>query len=1547
MKIPFAVLVLLTVSVLFSAFAAGYSDNHGDDTLSGWTVYGKRSWSESYGRAIPNSSDQHCRGFLVNAFPCADNGTFSCRLWGSGDLNSIDGGIVFRFTDTSHYYFVTIAQANATGFSNDNMLRLCKNSTEARENYIVIKNGLDFSGLNSMFDIDIQCSGPTFTFWLNGDSLGQYTDTDNPDGRVGYGYDDITNGYIEVDSSCWVDAINDYTWDLSIDEGIQSGDGIWGFDPYWTVNGGDGTSLTSWVPWRSATFSGDKDDYEIMIDGTLLVDSLAFLQSTYSLSGDTIDLGTNSGVYVDEDNMVIFAAHITGNAGLSKYGGGKLILTGSSDGDGPASIIGGTLQIGDGGTAGTISGTIVNDGTLIFDRTDTITIDEVISGTGKVMMQGTGTLILSAENSWSGETEIAAGCVVIDGEMSTESNVHIDQDAVLAGTGVCAGEVRVDGTISPGGIHPGRLTTGTLRLSSTGVLAVDLGTESDTITVDGTVTLDGKLTITPGSGFGKGIYRILTFTGEVTDEILEVTPVTNGWECTTVLENGYMAVSVTPALIQTEPEDITATIGDTVSFSVSAEGHGSLNYKWLREPTDSVGNGETLTFAVALEDSGARFRCVVEDDFGTDSSRWARLDVVDTTVTDTATRSENPFVLSAAPVSSSSIHLQWHIGEDDTTFTGIRLWYGTKSIDTGIFDQFSEFDSISVAPVETSLVIKGLTPQTRYHFCIQAGTGVSWTKITEKARAECETPAPGNDTAATNPVSIDSLYFDSLAAVFRIEWCLDEVPEEAVEVGIVNGFSDFPATTAGIIPVICPARCTDTIVSLKETIRFDTLYYFNLWFRTAGGVWREPTGRSRKTVRTGSPFRQAVTLFTDDTVSAFNDGILIWKDRDQPQTDSTVDTVETVTYTPFEGMVVVGSPFTLNKAAVGYPVHVGFRIGSIPDALSLSDVRIYYDCSGVCSVEHETVIDSINRIVSVETENLNRTFIAMIDTIRPSIRLFSDTGTFIDASTYPKDSLRISDNITNLRWSYLYNSGDKLPLKCLDDELTTGDTAFSIVVPESSDIKYETTGLRVLLVADDGPHRDTINLSRSVIRSRSDQWVIPEQQWTPVYATSCLNNRDASIFVDQIKKNNDIPEYNPRFMRLFKWVEYEGNMDDSVKWVEYNDKRKNIGTLFTLEPGTVCWMKTHHEEMLSLDTGYTLSLKDTFPVTLPPRRWTDFGMPFHFSVAMEDIISATGKAAESVYWYQWEEDTAHGSYYLKPFYVNVLPDKNNPFGVLVQGGYCFYNPLYDTATLQIPPIPPRMSSEKLRKKTAQTDRSWSARFVAQLEKGGVLPSVYFGYAPGIGKKSLPPAPSFASLRMVAVDQETGERYGHYISDAVGGLCGKLLIVNTADTMQSIDYHFDKVGAFPEQYSCVCYDPEKKKTASSGKLTIAQGETVSRLIVIGDAAYHENLNRKMAASGFFLHTPYPNPSRSLVTIRYSVPFGADERIRIAVYTIKGVKLWERHINQLYAAGEHTLTWHGENTHHTPIGSGNYIIQLIVTDRHHRPLKQFTRYVTLLR
>src|SRR5205807_8701726 len=73
-------------------------------------------------------------------------------------------------------------------------------------------------------------------------------------------------------------------------------------------------------------------------------------------------------------------------------------------------VTAGTLQVGNNGTTGNLgSGNVVDNGTLAVSHSNTITIANDISGSGVLNQIGSGTTILSGNNSYTGGTNINLG----------------------------------------------------------------------------------------------------------------------------------------------------------------------------------------------------------------------------------------------------------------------------------------------------------------------------------------------------------------------------------------------------------------------------------------------------------------------------------------------------------------------------------------------------------------------------------------------------------------------------------------------------------------------------------------------------------------------------------------------------------------------------------------------------------------------------------------------------------------------------------------------------------------------------------------------------------------------------------------------------------------------------------------------------------------------------------------------------------------------------------------------------------------------------------
>jgi outer membrane autotransporter protein len=186
---------------------------------------------------------------------------------------------------------------------------------------------------------------------------------------------------------------------------------------------------------------------------------------------------------------------------------------------------------------------------------------------------GAGTLILSANNTYTGLTTVAAGTLVLNGAIAGDAQV--DAGATLRGSGTVAGTSTIasGGHLAPGN-SPGTLHTGNLVLSGGSVLDYELGVpniagggSSDLTVVGSGLTLDGTLNIVDAGGFAGGVYRLFDYGGTLTDHGLVLGS----------LPTGFAADHL---LVQT-------AIAGQVNLIVDANGFATQFW----DGTDAAGNG--------------------------------------------------------------------------------------------------------------------------------------------------------------------------------------------------------------------------------------------------------------------------------------------------------------------------------------------------------------------------------------------------------------------------------------------------------------------------------------------------------------------------------------------------------------------------------------------------------------------------------------------------------------------------------------------------------------------------------------------------------------------------------------------------------------------------------------------------------------------------------------------------------------------------------------------------------------------------------------------
>ncbi|WP_080434935.1 autotransporter outer membrane beta-barrel domain-containing protein [Burkholderia ubonensis] len=222
-----------------------------------------------------------------------------------------------------------------------------------------------------------------------------------------------------------------------------------------------------------------------------------------SIVGNVVDNGT---LAFDRTDAPTFAGTISGSGAVSQIGAGTTVLTGDNTYTGGTAISAGTLQLGNGSTSGSIVGNVANDGTLSFNRSDTTTFAGTIAGSGAVTQIGTGTTVLTGNNTYTGITKISAGALAVGDAShpratSGSGDVSVASGAALGGYGRIAGSVQNIGVLAPANALPifASGSTGTLRIggsltnSGTLQLAAANGRPGNVLEVSGNYSGGGQL----------------------------------------------------------------------------------------------------------------------------------------------------------------------------------------------------------------------------------------------------------------------------------------------------------------------------------------------------------------------------------------------------------------------------------------------------------------------------------------------------------------------------------------------------------------------------------------------------------------------------------------------------------------------------------------------------------------------------------------------------------------------------------------------------------------------------------------------------------------------------------------------------------------------------------------------------------------------------------------------------------------------------------------------------------------------------------------------
>lgn len=270
---------------------------------------------------------------------------------------------------------------------------------------------------------------------------------------------------------------------------------------FWTFSGAAGTKI-------DVTSGGNLTTYNAVVGDLGTADT-------------SVTVDGNSSVWNNTDTIFLgYHSTLTSSTGTLNLVDGGTVSTSKL-----AIFVDGALNLGTGGLAGAFVGSsIVNNGLIAADFTDTSTLNAAISGSGVLAKNGIGTLTLNGVNTYTGLTTVDGGKLVLgDDSHATASlagDVKVGAAGTLGGTGTIGGNTTIDGTLAPGN-SPGTLTVaGDLTLNSGSTSVFELNTPglvggtgvagNDLVDVTGNLKLGGALDAGVAAA---GYYRLFNYGG--------------------------------------------------------------------------------------------------------------------------------------------------------------------------------------------------------------------------------------------------------------------------------------------------------------------------------------------------------------------------------------------------------------------------------------------------------------------------------------------------------------------------------------------------------------------------------------------------------------------------------------------------------------------------------------------------------------------------------------------------------------------------------------------------------------------------------------------------------------------------------------------------------------------------------------------------------------------------------------------------------------------------------------------------------------------------
>jgi hypothetical protein len=140
--------------------------------------------------------------------------------------------------------------------------------------------------------------------------------------------------------------------------------------------------------------------------------------------------------------------------------------------------------------------------------------------------------------------------------------------------------------------------------------------------------------------------------------------------------------------------------------------------------------------------------------------------------------------------------------------------------------------------------------------------------------------------------------------------------------------------------------------------------------------------------------------------------------------------------------------------------------------------------------------------------------------------------------------------------------------------------------------------------------------------------------------------------------------------------------------------------------------------------------------------------------------------------------------------------------------------------------------------------------------------------------------------------------------------------------------------------------EKFEDTLKGTLTMNLGGNAKdyRWLLVGTKEYLSRARLITSPGILRLMEPYPNPFRSIIRIRYTLPYDGVDNVRFRIFNLAGQVVWQQEVkNQGF--GNKELTWNAR-TGSRILASGIYIIRMTAYDGDKKFISNFSKKIMFL-